>query len=448
MYRQTITRRWPRAARNRRSISRRGRTTLSCETLEARHLLSGNWVMDLGPANVVSAAGPDGSVYTARLDAGTYYLTRYDSNRVVDPTMSDVPLFAGNGLQSMLVDSSGIYVGGTFDGTLQVGETTLISSGDTDVFIAKFNGNGTYGWSQRFGGSAAETLDGFDIDASGNVFVTGNFGGTATFEPIDEGDPLSFTSTLKQSTAQFVFELDDSGDGTPTPTWFKQLQDRGSINVGDIDVEAGKIALVGQAERCRINGTTYGGSILVRINAADGSIDLTQPLLVEDNSFAVRTVVQHDGWIYVAGSTGLPIGLSAFVMRLGGDGWQQSFTSTWDVWPEDLAVVNVDQTPTLVVAGTFWNTTDFGDIQLTSRSYANPYDLDPPDVFVAEMNLDGSVLNARQLGGVEREFFAGLATHPAGRRHQCGRSTASAILSTHPAVASSILSAKTPLRGA
>ena len=64
MNRQIMTNRWPPVARNRRSSRRRSRDRLLFESLETRHLLSGNWVMDTGPAGTVAAAGPDGSVYT------------------------------------------------------------------------------------------------------------------------------------------------------------------------------------------------------------------------------------------------------------------------------------------------------------------------------------------------------------------------------------------------
>ena len=54
-------------------------------------------------------------------------------------------------------------------------------------------------WSQRFGGSEQETLDAFDVDSSGNVITTGNFGGTATFETFDSGDPSRLAGTLNQN---------------------------------------------------------------------------------------------------------------------------------------------------------------------------------------------------------------------------------------------------------
>jgi hypothetical protein len=45
----------------------------------------------------------------------------------------------------MAIDGSGNnYVAGYFAGTASFGTTTLVSSGDTDIFITKISSTGTY----------------------------------------------------------------------------------------------------------------------------------------------------------------------------------------------------------------------------------------------------------------------------------------------------------------
>ena len=233
----------------RRSNRRTGRNTLLCESLEARHLLSAvpgmesNWVM--ADDSIQFAADAAGFVYTARLDEGAYKLSKYDAGG--NPVMEDVTLLSGAGLDFVpgdfvvtydllyVHDDGSIYVGGTFSEGIDFADADaadLVSRGETDVFVAKFDDTGEWVWSERFGGAGADELVAFDVDSTGNVIATGSFAKTATF---DTGDPnLSLTSTLSRKLVpQFVFKLDAD---TGAPAWARQLQDSGELSVRDIEV--------------------------------------------------------------------------------------------------------------------------------------------------------------------------------------------------------------------
>ena len=388
---------------------------------------------------------------------GTYNLSRYDSSGLIDPTMSGVPLFAGNGLKSMFVDSSGIYVGGTFtenidfdmDGIVDPTATDLISAGDTDVFIAKFPSDGAGVWSQRFGGPEADSLVAFDVDSSGNVFATGTFGGTATFS-----DPSStiLVDTISNYVTTFVFKLDD-GDGSPI--WARQLQDAGGFSPRDMDASDTHVFLIGTAERCRLNGVTYDDPVLVKMDG-DGSAD--RPISwVHQYAEGVNfnwslALVHHGNVIYVTGdvlnlqfsegvgtltTTDKPFNgrYDGFVLAVedqelnASNQWVRQFrSSTMWVKPLDIAVVGANDPdpvhePTLAVAGRFNGTTYFdydhvtgtpGDLEpLTARGNAAFINDFENDVYLAEMKLDGTVQRVRQLGGVDNEDYAKLVTRPA-----------------------------------
>src|SRR5690606_10525348 len=49
-------------------------------------------------------------------------------------------------------DSSNVYITGSFNGSTQFGADVLAGTGDTDVFVAKYNKSGQYKWSTRAGG--------------------------------------------------------------------------------------------------------------------------------------------------------------------------------------------------------------------------------------------------------------------------------------------------------
>lgn len=82
------------------------------------------------------------------------------------------------------VDASGnSYVTGFFQGTATFGDTTLTSSGSSDIFIAKLNSQGQYVWAVKAGGSSGDEGLDITVDEIGNSYVTGVFAGTSYFGP-------------------------------------------------------------------------------------------------------------------------------------------------------------------------------------------------------------------------------------------------------------------------
>ncbi len=88
-----------------------------------------------------------------------------------------------DGASVVKVDRLGnIYVAGSFMDTASFGsERPLVSRGREDMFIAKFDSNGTCLWAVQAGGAEADGVSGFSLDAFGNFYVTGFCTGTADF---------------------------------------------------------------------------------------------------------------------------------------------------------------------------------------------------------------------------------------------------------------------------
>jgi PKD repeat protein len=68
-----------------------------------------------------------------------------------------------------------IYVTGSFVSTITFGATTLTSGGGADVFIAKYDSNGNVLWAQRAGGTNVDVSGAVCSDAAGNVYIAGHF---------------------------------------------------------------------------------------------------------------------------------------------------------------------------------------------------------------------------------------------------------------------------------
>jgi hypothetical protein len=85
---------------------------------------------------------------------------------------------------SIALDNEGnSYISGRFLSTVWFGTTSLTSSGDYDIFVAKLNPSGNWLWAKRAGGTDEEGAQEIAVDSSGNCFLTGYFQGSAYIGP-------------------------------------------------------------------------------------------------------------------------------------------------------------------------------------------------------------------------------------------------------------------------
>ena len=126
---------------------------------------------DFGTTNV-TAAFPG---------VGTLFLAKYDPfGALLWVRLTDDP--GGSLGFRVATDAAGnSYVGGYFTVSLSHGSSLLRSSGSRDVLVLKFDPNGAPGWAMRAGGGGNDEVYGLGLDSAGNVFITGYFGGNATF---------------------------------------------------------------------------------------------------------------------------------------------------------------------------------------------------------------------------------------------------------------------------
>ncbi len=115
---------------------------------------------------------------------------------------------------SVTSDSSGnVYMTGSFEGTVDFdpgpGTFTFISSGGgyRNPFISKFDSSGNFIWAKHIEATSAASGVSITTDIHGDVYATGNFFGTADFDP----GPATFNLTSTYGDA-FVIKLDSSGN--------------------------------------------------------------------------------------------------------------------------------------------------------------------------------------------------------------------------------------------
>src|SRR5262249_42611081 len=74
-----------------------------------------------------------------------------------------------------------VIVVGYFFHSINLGGGTLTSAGQEDIFVLKYDSNGTYLWGRRFGGSGTDKATGVAIDSNNNIVVVGSFANTVDF---------------------------------------------------------------------------------------------------------------------------------------------------------------------------------------------------------------------------------------------------------------------------
>jgi beta-propeller repeat-containing protein len=157
--------------------------------------------IDFGSGSITSAGGDD--LFAVKLD------------QFGDPQWSEgAGDLSGQSGTAVAVNVLGdVFLGGDFQGSIDLGQGTMVSAGASDVFLARLDSSGFPVWAQSFGDTADQHLTSLAVDASGNVTVTGQFQGT-----IDFGDG---PHTSAGGNDIFVAKLDASG----VPLWSKTFGD-------------------------------------------------------------------------------------------------------------------------------------------------------------------------------------------------------------------------------
>ena len=77
--------------------------------------------------------------------------------------------------------TNSIYWGGCFYETMNVEGNTLVSNGQSDIFIARFDTQGNNIWAKSYGGTGLDYTNASTVDAEGNFYIGGYFNNSVNF---------------------------------------------------------------------------------------------------------------------------------------------------------------------------------------------------------------------------------------------------------------------------
>jgi len=256
-----------------------------------------------------------------------------------------------------LLDNSVVVAGQFYDtaefGTGELNQTLLTSAGNGEIFVARYNPDGTLKWAKRAGGSTNDYPGGITSLSDNSTVVAGGFSGSATFGPGEANE------TILTSTSGFdIFIARYNPNGTLA--WAKHAG-------GGNDYERCNAITSLSDDSTVVAGYFYGGVIF-------GEGEPNETILISSGIYD----------IFIARYN--PNGTLAWAKHAGGLSWDEGY-----------GITTLSDNST-VVTGWFSGTTTFGagepsETVLTSTGN--------DDIFIARYNPDGSLAWAKRAGGYE-----------------------------------------------
>lgn len=167
--------------------------------------------------------------------AGSYdaFVAKYNANG----TLQWIRSWGGSGYdeaRGVAIDPEGnVLVTGDYYGTISIGAHTVKSTGDADVFIARFSTNGEAQWLQSAGSTGGERGHDLAVDGAGNVYVTGEFQGTAHFGQVSRQSAGEFDVFIAKYSRNGALQWAESAGGGQRETGYGIIADR---RTGDLYV--------------------------------------------------------------------------------------------------------------------------------------------------------------------------------------------------------------------
>lgn len=141
------------------------------------------------------------------------------------------------------------YFAGTKDFATGAAVYNLTSSGLKDVYIMKLDSAGNFIWANQLGGSGDDAGKAITTDIAGNVYITGSYTGTATYQ--SGGTPVSLPAGTGNGNNRngFIAKMNTSNGNFIWVSWFRDA----SAFQGPIHEEGCGIAL-DQSENVYVTG--------------------------------------------------------------------------------------------------------------------------------------------------------------------------------------------------
>jgi hypothetical protein len=404
-----------------------------------------------GIVNLTSAGSND--IFIAKYNA----LGNYVYAKSIGGTSDDVSY-------GIAIDaSSNVYITGSFNGTVDfdpgAATVNLISGGSSDIFLARYDASGNYTWARKIGGTSGDAGRGIAVDASSNIYITGDFGGTnIDFDP--GGGVVNLSSA--GGTDLFFAKYNASG----IYVWARSIGGT-STDIGNaIAVNASsEVYITGQFWSTAdfdpgvgtVNLTSAGnGDILLAKYDASGNYVWAKSFGGTGSDIGYGVVVNGTSNVHITGqflaTADFNTGGTAATLTSAGSG--DIFLARYDasgnyVWARRMGgtgndigyAIAVDASSNAYITGQFQGTADFdpgaGTVNLVSAGNN--------DIFLARYDVSGNYVYARASGGINFDVGYGIAVNASANVYITGTFTSTVDFYPEGGSPSSILIAQNDL---
>jgi uncharacterized repeat protein (TIGR01451 family) len=329
--------------------------------------------------------------------------------------------------------SNNVYTAGLFWQTADFdpgsGVVNLTSAGNRDVFVTKMNAGGNLIWAKRMGGVGSDLANAMALDPNGNVYTTGQYIGTADFDP----GPGVFNLTPVGNVDIFISKLDNNGNFV----WAKRIGSTANDFSYGIAADAGgNVYIAGNLTGSYdfdpgpgvFNLTSAGGddafilkldvngNFVWAINLGDVSSDNGGPIALDAAGNVYVTGIY-------AGSVDFDPGPGITYLNSAGsvDCYMCKYSPAGNlIWAKSLGgtladggkSISTDNTGNVYITGSFKGTADF------DPDYFNTYNLTSSgynEAFIGKYNNAGDLIWVKSISGPTGDEFAqAITTDPSG----------------------------------
>jgi len=328
----------------------------------------------------------------------------------------------GLGRDIALDGQGNIYVAGSHRGTLTLGSSTLTAQAQLDMYVAKLSPAGKILWGVGGGSYNHDDAKSIAVDAAGNSYTTGRYGGTSTFGSIKLTNQDSLYILKVDASGKIIWATSADGGYSPSGTSEGIALDKsGNIYfTGSFHSSGtfGKKNLAGNgAHEIFVAKLTTGGVWKWAVSAGGSKNDRGEDIAVDKSGNILVTGIFADKATFgsasltAAGSQGKH---DVFVTKLdsaGGFKWAAQAGSAGAV-SDDGQGIDVDGAGNAYITGGFADSAKFGSKTLTA---SGPYDL-----FVAKVSPSGGFLWAARGGGASLDRGFAVAVDASGNAHVAG----------------------------
>ena len=302
-----------------------------------------------------------------------------------------VQSFGGDTMDSandLFIDNSGnCYVVGQFRGVMYTAIDTFKTAGASDFFVAKIDNQGTVIWSRSFGGAGFDNGTSIVSDNSGHLYISGYTSDTLS---LSDSVQLIGNASLRNT----IFKMSDSGDSI---YWARTANDYyAEYSHLAISNDGGVIWAVNNNQEFLTKIDSNGGEVWKSSNS---------------NGQVKSIVLDHNGAIYTIGPGKSK---STFITKqdsLGANLWSK-YINTGETYPD---AVTVDLIGRVHITGYFIDTVDFDPEE--SEYLVGAKD---PKIFLLTLEENGEFLSLEAAGSGSFNGGCGLITNKYGELFASG----------------------------